>query len=471
MSLTTTIEDLPEDVLIRTLGFCDICSVLSVSQANRYLQRIALVKQIWIFLVQNLIDHSLLELPPGFIVNQYSSAELLEHLKRVVNGPRTWTSTDTLAATPSATVVVPANVSKSQGYRGDSKVKLVNGGRQIVVVHRAAVQIWDVRTKRQLWSRPVFALSFDCDPRNSEDNIALAMTLTDRLTVEIAQIDMQLGETQIFNLQLPAFHADADPIISGNLLVVHMRVNAIGGYETLVVDWLTSRYVLLSGFRGSSVPCVGIIAGKYLVVVGDIEYRSKSPDQPYPPPLFRTHILVYSTAIFDPHWSPLSDLRSTIQRRTTLPTLMPLVFETPKFEDEYFHDASSILTIHESPLRPGVFRLRVYLSDGRVRKSSRQRVHVPAAVFCYSCNGGSGDHAWRLESTRATLPLMPFHEFSYAGHAVEDRKYDVYDIARINPSRKPLVSAPPRSLWQHLSPYSGVVTTLMPEEVLVAYYE
>lgn len=42
-------------------------------------------------------------------------------------------------------------------------------------------------------------------------------------------------------------------------------------------------------------------------------------------------------------------------------TLVPLPVETLKLENEPFYDVSSILTVHESPLRQaGTFRLRFY---------------------------------------------------------------------------------------------------------------
>ncbi|KAJ6485407.1 hypothetical protein C8R47DRAFT_1321235 [Mycena vitilis] len=463
MSFTTSIQELPEDILIRVLGFCDVHCVMSISQTNHYHHTIALVKQLWISIVEDLTTRSLLELPPGLRLTQQSTEELINHVKRAVIGPCAWIHPP---GTPSKSIVLPATVNASHGYQGDSKVKLVNGGRHVVLAHRMAVEVWDMETRRRLWSRPVFAINFNVhvNQGNSHTNITLAMTLNDRL--EIVQIDTNVGETQSFSLRLPASNAHADPIICGNLLIVHTRVNAIGGYETLVVDWVNGKYVLLSGLRGSSVPCMGIVAGTYLVVVGDVEYEPGFPD-------FETRICLYSTTAFDPHWNPLSTLNSPAMKRIALAALVPVIVERPTFEGEPFHHASSILSVHESPLSPDTFRLRVYLSDVGTRTKNRE-TYIPAAVFCYQCNGGTGDNpSWRHESTRRAVSQMAFHAFSYAGHAVEDRKYDVHDSvsANLGNHRSPLLRAPQGALWQHLSPYSAVVTTLMPDEVVVAYYE
>jgi hypothetical protein len=95
------------------------------------------------------------------------------------------------------------NVRKSQGYQGDSKVKLVNGGRFVVVSHRAGVEIWDVETKRQLWSRPVFAHTFSVDPRDSGTTITLAMTLSDRYACGVA-LQRYINSTIFFFFEVHA---------------------------------------------------------------------------------------------------------------------------------------------------------------------------------------------------------------------------------------------------------------------------
>jgi hypothetical protein len=74
-----------------------------------------------------------------------------------------------------------------------------------------------------------------------------------RFTLQVVQIDKVFGEIQEFTQLLPRPYAHAAPIICVSLLIAHMRLNALGGYETIIIDWPTRRYILLDGFRGSSV--------------------------------------------------------------------------------------------------------------------------------------------------------------------------------------------------------------------------
>ncbi|KAJ7471123.1 hypothetical protein FB451DRAFT_1253046, partial [Mycena latifolia] len=199
---STTIQDVSEDVLVRILSFSG--HLLRHFRVNRSLRRIALVKQLWISLIKNLIERNLLEVPPDFIISQNSTVGLIDQIKGVLTGPQTWVPTAEQSPTPFERIVVPANIKRTGGWRGDSKIKLVNGGRQIVIAHRAAVEIWDVATKRRLWTRPVFAVNFNVDLREFGTNITLVILLEDRVTLEIAQIDTSFGEKQV--LPYPSLH-------------------------------------------------------------------------------------------------------------------------------------------------------------------------------------------------------------------------------------------------------------------------
>jgi hypothetical protein len=67
---------------------------------------------------------------------------------------------------------------------------------------------------------------------------------------------------------------------------------------------------------------------------------------------------------------------------------------------------------------------------------------------------------------------MQFHSFSYAGQAVDDRNYELYAGAEVMMLEYlgRLSRTPPGCVWQDLSPYSGVVTSVVAEKVAVACY-
>ncbi|KAJ6564696.1 hypothetical protein B0H19DRAFT_1259114 [Mycena capillaripes] len=469
-------EDLKEDVLVRILGFSDIYSVICV---NKYLRAIAFVKQLWISLVRDLIHRSLLELPPDFVVNQHSTTELIDLVKRNVTGPRTWVPTAEPSNTPASIVVVPANIKRIIGTKGDSKVKLVNGGRHIVIAHPTAVEIWDVATRRRLWTRPVKALNFGVDVGESATSINLVLMLWDRETMEIVQVDTRFGEALIFGVPLPCLSMLANPIISGRLVIVHMRSNVTR--EALIVDWIARTCVYLEGFRIASLPSLGIIGGSYLVVAVDDRYA------PAPRPRSRTvrqlptQIILYSIAGLDPYWRPLATLRTPAQERITLAALTPVLSETLQIEGHVFRNAQVSISVLESPLRHDTFKILVYAYDFRFQDSDPPypQMSGTAAVFSYTCSAG-GEHGWRQSSVRAALHNMMFGPggLSYAGYVVDDHKNEIFNSTNVeipvpdwNPSSHGhLVSKSSGTLWQDLSSYSSVVTRLMSTEVVIEYY-
>jgi hypothetical protein len=188
--------------------------------------------------------------------------------------------------------------------------------------------------------------------------------------------------------------------------------------------------------------------------------------------LFQTQVLLYSVDAFATFWRPLDGLNTPAVERITLAALIPLVVESPEIDNQHFRDATISLSVRESPLRPGTFRILVYLSDMHMQNKRHPHMSGGAAMFYYTCHGARDAHEWRLESVRHAQSSMQFHSFSYAGQAVDDRDYELYAGAeeRMTEYLWRLARKPPGCVWQDLSPYSGVVTSVMAHEVVVAYY-
>ncbi|KAJ6596532.1 hypothetical protein B0H10DRAFT_2088728, partial [Mycena sp. CBHHK59/15] len=47
-------EDLPADIILFIFTLCDISAVISSSQTNKYLHRVALERTVWVALVKDL---------------------------------------------------------------------------------------------------------------------------------------------------------------------------------------------------------------------------------------------------------------------------------------------------------------------------------------------------------------------------------------------------------------------------------
>ncbi|KAJ7645157.1 hypothetical protein DFH06DRAFT_1333446 [Mycena polygramma] len=57
------LEDLGEDIALLILSSCDIETVLLVGRVNSWWHRLSLSKQLWIWLIEDLAEQCLLDLP------------------------------------------------------------------------------------------------------------------------------------------------------------------------------------------------------------------------------------------------------------------------------------------------------------------------------------------------------------------------------------------------------------------------
>jgi hypothetical protein len=196
---STAVEDLGDDVLAHILTFCDPATLITISgvrphpstlaafldfsflQVSYRMRALALTKQLWIFLIENLIRKCLIEVHPSFDPEQLSTVELI---KKIVTGPQNWA-----LPSPSPTVSAKIEMTISNqpigrfNLKGASWVRIANGGRQIVVsyqCHHAGLEVWDVATQRCIWIRKVFTLNMTVDQECGDGkSITIAFLLQD----------------------------------------------------------------------------------------------------------------------------------------------------------------------------------------------------------------------------------------------------------------------------------------------------
>lgn len=59
-------------------------------KVNKQFRAVALAKQLWISLLRNLHLRGLIDLAPGENFERYSTTDLIDEVKRLVLGPKTW---------------------------------------------------------------------------------------------------------------------------------------------------------------------------------------------------------------------------------------------------------------------------------------------------------------------------------------------------------------------------------------------
>jgi hypothetical protein len=140
-------------------------------QANHHLRTIALVKQLWILLLTDLRTRSFIETPLSTL-SEYTTLQLIDQVKTLVVGPRTWMVSADSNPQTSKEVTIPLG----EPLRRPLATQLINGGRHIIIAAfpYSVLEIWDVGAKQRVWSRDgVFIFSL---AREIEDDMLIVAT-------------------------------------------------------------------------------------------------------------------------------------------------------------------------------------------------------------------------------------------------------------------------------------------------------
>ncbi|KAJ7247031.1 hypothetical protein C8J57DRAFT_724973 [Mycena rebaudengoi] len=219
--LALKLADLVEDILRRILMLCDIYTVLSVSQVNKSLRRTAYSKEIWIYLMNGLAARGLIDLPHDRPLQDYSSAELIEEVQRIILGPKTWSCPRPAAPIIAREFRIPCSLPDSQ--QPLCSLQLLPGGTHLVAEFASRLELWHVATSIVIWFLEVnwmisreYRYSIElCDDRRS----AILVTLDNRRLMRLIHIDLGTGgSSEIFQVEP---HSQVDqfgntPLISAN---------------------------------------------------------------------------------------------------------------------------------------------------------------------------------------------------------------------------------------------------------------
>ncbi|KAJ6537769.1 hypothetical protein B0H19DRAFT_1270180 [Mycena capillaripes] len=395
----STLEGLGQDVLLKILSLSDISTVLYVSRVNRNLRAISLVKQLWILLISDLRSRSFIETPPSDL-SQHTTTQLIDQVKTLVVGPSTWRKDSDTSGEVRPQLAAEIKVPFDTVIRPDS-VRLINGGRHIIVAHLADLGIWDILEKRRVWSQAGVALRFSVA---QDDNTLVVAALRTKKALEIFCVDMQ-SWTLIDNLNVPFSQRGAflpDKAVAGNIVVVNFTA------QILLVNWRTREYVFLNELSELQPRVISLIPG-YIVI---LHYCSSTADPDGPAP----RLLVYALATLDfaSHWRPLTGLNAVPYLPISL--LTPLVKHKPLLDNRPIKACSftdAIVSINESPLQRGTYQVLVCLYDPTFRPDG-ETGELPA-VFRYKIS--STPFSLTFVGAQRTSMSTGLHLSTHSGYA------------------------------------------------------
>ncbi|KAJ7138858.1 hypothetical protein C8R46DRAFT_1234103 [Mycena filopes] len=466
--------DLQNDTLLRILSLCDIRTVV-----NELLHQIALVKPLWVSLVRDLSERGILAPLPAELLASYTTDDLIDEVKRVVFGPRTWNDDEMVTAIPQRENIVRLKHPPSM----EATIELVFGGRYVVVRDGLALDLWECSSGRRIWTsprQPITTWAINLTERGTAAHILL-FGAPPECVAQIIWIELATGRARLV-CQL-AFggsgegHFERATILGDVFAASYTDVGQLLDL-TLLVNWREETFVFLQCIRTlQTTPALlpGHIALTYATWGGCNQQT----------------LVVYS--FLSLVWLPIkcfgTDL--TLAFRTPVPDLPAVLLLDRLPVGTYASQAAprATFSVLESPLERGEYKFMLYTSHRPATRKMRHRSVLPGAddvpegilshLFCYSFSLASGESPaqWRRLSTLPARPYLDEPAISYSGHCIVRRPLSIA-VADV-------CSAHETVEWQctweaepgqrscaalDLAPYGGVVAALGYKSITVTHF-
>ncbi|KAJ7676802.1 hypothetical protein DFH06DRAFT_1466201 [Mycena polygramma] len=287
--------DLGDDILLTVLSACDVCTVLSVSAVNKSLRRVTSAKQLWLSLIQADTFRDVLELPPfdHAELETHSTAELVELVKRLVDGP------SSLPGEPHHTITFAAPAGL------DTEVEdflLLPGARYAVLRTRDQFILYDVRAGMCIWECPAeLSLAWSIDFVPGKAIACVIMGPVDPYggrDIYVYEVDLSSGESrEVFRLGFTTRFGWLLSIVDDFFL--YALPQSIDETRLVLVNWRVKTYLVLK--YDTPRPIASLRASPHGICF-IAAYTERTP----PHQLILT---VTDLESFSEHWAPLTGIR------------------------------------------------------------------------------------------------------------------------------------------------------------------
>ncbi|KAJ7239675.1 hypothetical protein C8J57DRAFT_1478354 [Mycena rebaudengoi] len=335
------LDERAEDILYLIMCFCDVYTALSMSQTNSRYKRIAYAKNIWICLLRDLSARRLINLPHDLPLTDYSTAELIEEVKRVVLGPKTWSRSSHSSPLVSRECSIP----RSPDIPFPS-LRLLPGGRYLIVESSARIELWDAAISTLAWFHE------DNPPLNTrhvgllDGGSAIYLSMTSHLLTFI-YIDLNTGHSaDLYTVEPPSnIRFSHRPTVSGDFFMCQLAWQT-WPYRYLVGNWRTETTAILT----HDIPI------ELTLVAGHIFFSTADQSPP--------HLRLTAVSIRE-YLSHLQTARiPSINEVVSICDLAVVVTQEIPFPER---PSRNYISIHKSPLRYDTYKLAIYLVGRTIR--------------------------------------------------------------------------------------------------------
>ncbi|KAJ6470869.1 hypothetical protein C8R45DRAFT_1014836 [Mycena sanguinolenta] len=349
-------DDLGEDILLSTLCFCDVYTVLAVSGINKVLRRIALSKQLWLSLVQDSKFCNALELPPldRDKLQGHSTQKLIDFVKSHRIGPNFRQTSDMKSFATMTSFKIHLD---DLGDRPE--VRILPGARYILFhsVRQKRYSIYDIWNARRVWQHSIQGYTLcqvDLVPNGAIARVFLVQPsgfphFPHRHAAHVEEVDLTTGTShEVFSVTLSTTRFGMPCAIVGDFLLCGMHHSLFNAAKLFLINWRESTFIFLR--QVSSYTTVKLIPGHIVST-----YRENSP--------LRQQILaVTALDAFSNHWHPLTEDNIAAQLARQAPPITPTLEERLEYSNRPLGTdrVAMHLTVTLNALYAGAYNVDVY---------------------------------------------------------------------------------------------------------------
>ncbi|KAJ7463287.1 hypothetical protein FB451DRAFT_1266059 [Mycena latifolia] len=466
---------LAPDVILAIFASCDISSVISVGKTCRYLHKLAFQKSVWVALIGDLQRRSILDSNTPDL-RDLSTEELINLVKRLLTGPETWTpSRSHFTPEASKRIILHPTIPRGQGIPSFRKeAKLVCGGRYVLFSNWRALECWSVAKDQLVWkhmSALEFSsvLAFTADDSQGGDSLIVMICQRTcprggpRMNyIEIVDLDLRTGIHDVLLVtRAPETRYDdpfSCPKICGTLAAVCITSLQ---ENHLIIDWKMKVSIVLTCYP----PGLSLIA----LIPGHIILKTVSDGG-------EDEVHLIAADAVHRHGVPVAGLEGPVAFPAVSESQIPKLF-THRIVSSPFPPDPSVwqffdqMSVRESPVRRGTYRLWLYMSEKLSQRTAHQ-FHATLCSFDLSFSGAP-EWRWRARTHAPALRGMMYRQITYSGHTQVFDAYGVQHEQILPPvlaSARGRVDLEGRGDVVDVAPYSGALTYATHASVVILYF-
>ncbi|GLB33263.1 hypothetical protein LshimejAT787_0101560 [Lyophyllum shimeji] len=461
-SSSNELQILNDDVLLKIFSFCDIATVVAISETTRHFHTLASSRQVWLSLIRELHQRNFLHLEREKGLEDLTKPELVALAKRVVFGPRSFSSEsgkDGLKVTRQ--IILKPTIPLGPGILDWENETLLLPNSDFVLFRHLHFECIDVASDKVIWRHTGHWSGYKVQVFTAElvDEGTAAIIVAGIRTyerdrqnfVEVLRLDFETGTSTSLLLR-NAPNTDFDNPFRRLRMSGDFVVATIGSRQSATIFVLQLSTGLCCTVDVPAQPVdIDLVPGHLIMLWDSDEFGELHLG------VWGLHNLIQSAT-------------STGAIRTPISTFPPIHSETMDVSN--FPGLSFRMSCHPSPLHTDSSRLWVLISTTSVPSNGSPRTllrkyHVthPRSRAISIRSVAQWEHAdsFPIPTESSEISYGGWVETYYGGQ-------HFYSLASDEPCIKNL-DLPNRGDFTHLSPYSLALTYSTYDSVVINYYE